>query len=384
MTRAGALSVRLFTSVRGWETLQSWWDPLLELSPDSTPWQSWDYLWRGWQRLGGDKELRLIVIERAGVPVMIFPLQLTREKLLGVPARLVEPLGLAADLNRPRLALGAPDTQAFALGLEALWGMREQWDTIHVDDLPLPDAEAADLKGFADQRRMWLRDSQSRVRAPVPLAQPWEEFLQTRSPVVRDGLRAALRNLAAEGVVQFEVSESPEDVMTAFNVVLGLQHRARNLQSVGLTSSPLYREFFREYLVHMAKLKRARVLTLWAGDRPVAGAATILHRDTYFSTEIVHDAAFARCSPATLLTSFELQRVMGTGEAAAYQFSGGFFDDPQCWTEEARTTHRIYVFQSGLRSWVDRHYFRARPAVTKACRAVSAATAHAMRFTPRT
>jgi hypothetical protein len=78
---------------------------------------------------------------------------------------------------------------------------------------------------------------------------------------------------------------------------------------------------------------------------------------------------------------------MGSGQAGAYQFCGGWLDDPQSWTDEARLTHHIYVFQSGLRSWVDRHYFRARPAVTRACRAVfglSRAAAHAARFTPRT
>ena len=385
MTRAGSLSVRFFKSVRGWETLQSWWDGLLESSPESTPWQSWDYLWSAWQRLGGDTELRLVVVERAGVPVMIFPLQLTREKLLGVPARIIEPLRLTSDVNRPRLALGAPDTQAFATGLEALWSLRDEWDALRIDDLPLTDAEATDLKAFAEDRRMWCRDSPSRTHAPLSLAQPWDEFLHTRRPDLRERLRIALRSLAAEGVVQFEVSESPEDVMTAFNVVLGLQQRGGGARKpVGFTASSLYREFFREYLVNMAAKGRARVLTLWAGDRPVAGTAAIVHGDTYFSTEIVHDAAFARCSPATLLASFELERLMGAGRPGAYQFSGGFPDAPQSGTDETRTTHRIYVFQSGLRSWVDRHCFRARPAVTRACRAVFAATAHVVRFTPRT
>ncbi|HEY1282953.1 MAG TPA: GNAT family N-acetyltransferase [Steroidobacteraceae bacterium] len=388
MTRAGSLSVRFFKSVRGWETLQSWWDGLLESSPDSTPWQSWDYLWSGWQRLGGDKELRLVVVERAGVPVMIFPLQLTREKLLGVPARIIEPLGLTSDVNRPRLALGAPDTQAFAVGLEGLWSLREEWDALRVDDLPLTDGEAGDLKAFAEEHRMWCRDSLSRMHAPLSLAQPWDEFLNTRSPALRENLRAALRNLAAEGVVQFEVSESPEDVMTAFNVVLGLQQRrGLDRKPPSFTASPLYREFFREFLVNMALKGHARVLILWAGDRPVAGAVAVLHRDTYFSTEIVHDAAFARCSPENLLVSFELERLMAPGLPRSYQFSGGFADVPPRWTDETRDAHHIYVFQSGLRSWVDRHYFRARPAVRRACRAVfglSRGTAHATRFTPRT
>jgi CelD/BcsL family acetyltransferase involved in cellulose biosynthesis len=392
MTRAGSASVRCVTNVRGWEALQSWWDPLLEASPDSTPWQSWDYLWNWWQRFGDDRELRIIVVERASVPVMIFPLQIARERLLGVPTRTVEPLSFTPDVNRPRLTLGAPDSQAFALGFEALWNMRDQWDAIRVDDLQLRDPESQALTALATERGMWFRDTHTTECAPIPLARSWDEFLKTRSSALRETLRAGLRNLAAEGAVQLEVSEAPEDVVSAFNVVLRLQHRGGSDRDiVGFTSSPHYREFFRKFLTSAAAKGRARVLTLWAGDRPVAGAVSILHGDTYFSTEIVHDAALARCSPGTLLESFELERLMGEQRPGAYHFAGRSPDDPRRWTDEARAAHRIHVFQSGLRSWADRHYFRARPAVKRAARAVfglKRATALVnslvLRFMPRT
>lgn len=389
MTRAGPLSARIVTDARGWEALQPWWDTLLEASTDSTPWQSWDYLWCWWRNLGGDKELRIIVVESAGVPVMIFPLQLTRETMIGVPTRILEPITMMWDVNRPRFALGAPDMQVFRLGLDALWSIREEWDALRIEELPIGDPQAQELKALAERRGLWFRDVLSSVCPYLSLEQSWDTFLRTRSTRLRKNLRASLRKLEADGAVHLEVSETPEDVVRAFDVATSLHRRSwKRRKHVGLSLSVQYREFFRAFLLNQATKGRARVLTLWAADRPVAATIAFLHLDTYFSTEIVHDAAFARCSPGTLLESFELERLMQARQYRSYDFLGRFLSNKQRWTEQARITHRVYVFRPSLRTWaLDLHYFRAKPAVKRVWRAVfglSRVTAQAMRFMPRT
>jgi CelD/BcsL family acetyltransferase involved in cellulose biosynthesis len=156
---------------------------------------------------------------------------------------------------------------------------------------------------------------------------------------------------------------------------------------VGLSLSVQYCEFFRAFLLNRAAKQRACVLTLWAADRPVAATIAFGHLDTYFSTEIVHDAAFARCSPGTLLESFELERLMGERRYRSYDFLGRFLSNKQRWTEQARVTHRLYVFRPTLANFVlDLHYFRVKPRVKRLWRALfglSRVTAQAMRFMPR-
>lgn len=389
MTRAGPLTVRIVTDVHGWEALQPWWDTLLEASTDSTPWQTWDYLWCWWRNLGGDKELRIIVVESAGVPVMIFPLQIGRETMIGVPTRIIEPITMMWDVNRPRFAIGAPDMQVFRLGLEALWGLRDEWDSIRIEELPLSDPQAQELKALAGRHGLWFRDVLSSVCPHLSLEQSWDEFLKTRGNRLRKNLRACLRKLEAEGAVHLEVSETPEDVVRAFDVAMGLHRRSwKRRKQVGLSLSVPYREFFRAFLLNRAAKGRACVLTLWAADRPAAATIAFLHGDTYFSTEIVHDAAFARCSPGTLLEAFELERLMNGRRLRSYDFLGRFLSNKQRWTEAARITHRLYLFKPSLPNFaLDLHYFRAKPAVKRLWRAVfglSRVTAQAMRFMPRT
>jgi CelD/BcsL family acetyltransferase involved in cellulose biosynthesis len=389
MTRAGELTSRIVTDISGWEALRPWWDVLLEASPDSTPWQSWDYLWCWWHTLGADKQLRIIVVERHGVPVQVFPMQITRETMIGVPTRLIEPITMMWDVNRPRFALGGFDPVAFRLGLETLWTLRDEWDSIRIEELPMTDWQAQELKAFAASRGLWFRDVLSSVCPYLRLDQPWPKFLQSRGARLRKNLRLSRNRLEEFGPVRLEVHERPEDVARAFDVVLGLHRRSwKRRKYVGLSLSVGYREFFRAFLLNMAARGQGRVLVLRAGNRAVAATIALLHRDTYFSTEIVHDAEFARCSPGTLLEAIELERLMNApGPLRHYDFLGRFLSNKQRWTATARVTHRIYVFRPRLATaFLDLHYFKAKPLVKRAWRAVfglSKGTAQALRFVSR-
>lgn len=390
MTRAGELTSRIVTDMHGWESLRPWWDTLLEASPDSTPWQNWDYLWCWWHNLGADKQLRIIVVERAGVPVQVFPLQLTRETMIGIPTRIIEPITMMWDVNRPRLALGAHDPAAFRLGLETLWGLRAEWDSIRIEELPIEDPQAQELKAFAERCGLWFRSVLSSVCPHLALDQPWAKFLQSRGTKLKKNLRLS-RNRLEEmgGPVRLEVNETLADVTRAFDIALGLHRRSwKRKKHVGLSLSVGYREFFRAFLLNMAARGKARVLILRVGDRAVAATIAFLHGDTYFSTEIVHDADFARGSPGTLLEALELERLMSGAEGLRhYDFLGRFLSNKQRWTDTARITHRIYVFQPRFTTaLLDLHYFKAKPLLKRVWRAIfglSKGTAQALRFIPR-
>src|SRR5262245_53607154 len=390
MTPPGKLTSRIVTDMHGWEALRPWWDTLLEASLDSTPWQNWDYLWCWWHNLGADKQLRIIVVERAGVPVQVFPLQITRETMIGIPTRLIEPITMMWDVNRPRLALGANDPAAFQLGLETLWGLKDQWDSIRIEELPNTDPQAIELQAFAKRRGLWFRDVLSSVVPHLRLDQPWAKFLQARGTKLKKNLRLSRNRLEEFGPVRLEVNETVAEVARAFDVHMGLHRRSwKKKKHVGLSLSVGYREFFRAFLLNMASRGKARVLVLRVGDRAVAATIAFLHLDTYFSTEIVHDAAFSRGSPGTLLEAMELERLMTSPDGFRhYDFLGRFLSNKQRWTDLARVTHRIYVFRPQLgTALLDLHYFKTKPVIKRLWRAVfglSKGTAQALRFIPRT
>jgi hypothetical protein len=70
-----------------------------------------------------------------------------------------------------------------------------------------------------------------------------------------------------------------------------------------------------------------------------------------------------------------------------YDFLGRFLSNKQRWTDTARITHRIYVWQPSLKCRVlEMHYFRAKPLLKRLWRAVfgrSRTTAQSDRFVTR-
>jgi CelD/BcsL family acetyltransferase involved in cellulose biosynthesis len=385
MLPVAELRTRIVTDVSGWEPLRPYWDELLCASDDSTPWQCWDYLTHWWKHLSKDKQLRIVVVERAGAPVMVFPLQLGWENMIGLPTRILEPISMLWDVNRPRFAIGAHDDGVFRRGLEAILSFRHEWDSIRVEELPLTDAQAQALEAFAREQKFRFRHAQSSVVPYIRVDRSYAEFMKTRGSKMKKNLRASLRRLEATAPVTVTVHNTPEEIAAAYKITLDLHAKSwKRKKKVGLSLSESFRAFFGAFLMSMAQRGQARVLILRAGERPVASTIAFMHLDTYFSTEIVHDSAFSACSPGTLLESFELERVMNERRYAHYDFLGRFLSNKQRWTDDARITHRIYIFRPSLKNWLlDLHYFRAKPAVKRAWRAIfglSKATRQAMRF----
>jgi CelD/BcsL family acetyltransferase involved in cellulose biosynthesis len=365
-TSRAPLTCRLLADPAAFEQLRPWWDPLLAASDEFTPWQSLDYVRHWWTHMAQGKELRVFVVERAGTPCLILPLQVsTRFQMLGLPVRMLEPIGMIMYVNRPRLALGPPDPAAYRCALEHLLNLRQDWHLIRIDEKPLDDPEVALLRNFAREKGLLYRDIFSHVCPYLNLRQPWPSYLQSRSSKMRKNLRAARRRLEQIGRVWTRSFESPAEIDEACEIVLRLHRRSwKRWRRIEHGHSRGYQQFFRAWLTTMANRARARVLVLFCGDRPVAATVAIMNRGTYYSAQIVHDRAFAMCSPGTLLESIELEELMTKQKYETYDFLGAFLRNKLRWTSTARPTALVFVMQQRWRNRViDAYYFHAKPRI---------------------
>jgi|ADGO01.1.fsa_nt_gi hypothetical protein len=231
------LATRWVTDVDGWQALREIWDELLLASTDSTPWQSWDYLTNWWRHLGKGKELRILVVSRREQPVMIFPLQLTRELMIGIPTRMLEPISMLWDVNRPRFALGPFDEEAYRVGLRAISALPD-WDCLRVEELPISDPQAQAMREFAEREGLWFRNVLSSICPHLSLEQTWAQFLQGRGSKLRKNLRAARRRLEALGPVTFHVATTVADIDRGLQTMLDLHRRSwKRRKRVGLSLS---------------------------------------------------------------------------------------------------------------------------------------------------
>jgi CelD/BcsL family acetyltransferase involved in cellulose biosynthesis len=187
---------------------------------------------------------------------------------------------------------------------------------------------------------------------------------------MRKNLRAARRRLERTGRVWVRSFESPADIDEAYDIVLRLFRRSwKRHKRIEYGHSHGYQQFFRAWLTGLVERARARILVLFCGDRPIAATIAVMDRGTYYSAQIVHDRAFAHCSPGTLLESIELEELMTQQKFATYDFLGAFLRNKLRWTTTARPTALVFVMQRCWRNRViDAYYFHAKPRVKQLLR----------------
>lgn len=346
--------------------LRDHWNRLLASSPDPTPWQGMDFLGNWWQHMSEDHRLRVIVVERDSVPCLIMPLQISRWPwLFGLPVYILEPIGSIMDVNRPRLALGEPDEAAYECALEAAWALRSQWHFIRIDEKLQDDLEVTQLRRFADRHGLIFRQAFSHLCPYLDLQQDWKAFLAGRSSKMRKNLRAAQRKLEGMGPVSLQVCRSPAEIAEGFGIVLKLHEKSwKRVQKVEHSQSDAYRSFYGGWLQAMARQEEARILVLRCKDEPVAATVAVTDGGCYYSAQIVHDSAYAACSPGTLLEAMELEGLMQERRFSRYDMLGSFLNNKLRWTDSAHSTTHVFVLRPSLRSrMVDGYYFRLKPLI---------------------
>jgi CelD/BcsL family acetyltransferase involved in cellulose biosynthesis len=358
-----APQARLITTVAHWRELAPVWSGLLQATPGATPWQSWCALEPWWRHLAGERQLRVVVVARGGRPCMILPLQLSRISLRGLRLRLLEPIGMPDDINRPSLALGRPDAEALDCALELLWRCRREWDGLRIDEKSVADREVARLQAFAAGRRLRLHLAPLHPCPWLDLRQPWEEYRRSRGSRLGKNLRAARRRLEALGPLRLQQVSAAEDMATALDVLLEVQTRSwKHAAGIGLSQSEGYRRYLREFVLGMAARGAARVLILYCGERPVAATLALTDETTYYSAQIAHDRAYDRMSPGTLLESLEFEALMRDGEFRRYDFLGAALNNKRRWTDHLDMTWRLLLLRRTPAGWAaGGWYFALKP-----------------------
>jgi CelD/BcsL family acetyltransferase involved in cellulose biosynthesis len=361
----GVLSARLVTTLAGLDALRASWQRLHDASQGTTPWQSFSFIRSWWANLAGKHLLRIVVVERGGSPCLILPLQVARWPWLpGFPVQILEPIGSIMDVNRPRLALGANDPEAYTQALTLLDELASDWHLIRIDEKLADDFEVGMLRQFASRRGYSFQQAFSHLCPWLSLEMGWDRFLAERGSKLQKNLRAARRRLETQGPVTLRRFEG-EQVLEGLEIVWALHARSwKRKRKIEHSQSNEYRAFFSQWLTIMGKSGQARVLALFCGDRPVAATIAFLDAETYYSAQIVHDREFAACSPGTLLEYLEFEDVFAQKRWLRYDFLGSFLSNKLRWTNTSLSTTHVFVLRPLMRTrllcW---YYFSFKPRV---------------------
>jgi hypothetical protein len=291
-------------------------------------------------------------------------MQITQWKRLpGLPVRMLEPIGMIMDVNRPRLGLGALAEDAYRCAFDAIWSSHNDWHVARIDEKPWDDREVALLRDYALEHGCVFRQMFSHLVPYLDLRQSWQEYLRGRSQKLRKNLKASRRKLEQRGPVALERHDTEACVVEALDIVRELHARSwKRAKRVEHSRSEGYTGFFTDWVRHMASLGRCRILVLRCGAVPVAATVAFLDGDTYYSAQIVHDEEFGACSPGTILEAMEIEGLMNEGRFATYDMMGSFLSNKMRFTETATRSSHVLVLRRRVRTFaLDAFYFFIKP-----------------------
>ncbi len=116
-------------------------------------------------------------------------------------------------------------------------------------------------------------------------------------------LRRQRHRLAEHGAVQFDVARTPEDVAAAIETFLTLEASGwKGQRGTALVQRDGDASFARRATTALAETGQCEIVSLRAGDIPVAAAIVLRHQDRAFYFKLGIDERFAKFSPGVQLT----------------------------------------------------------------------------------
>ena len=165
----------------------------------------------------------------------------------------------------------------------------------------------AAMKTFAEvlrQQGLRPRALQFHLRACLDATRDAEELLQEAlgSKKLKE-LRRQRHRLAEHGALRFEVARAPEQVATALETFLRLEASGwKGKRGTALVQDDGDAAFVRRATIALAETGQCEIVTLHAGDMPVAAAIVLRHQDRAFYFKLGIDEHFAKFSPGVQLT----------------------------------------------------------------------------------
>jgi hypothetical protein len=165
----------------------------------------------------------------------------------------------------------------------------------------------AAMKAFTEVlRRQDLRPIvlQSHLRACLDARRDADDVLRDALSAKKlKELRRQRNRLAEHGLVRFAVARSVEDVARAVEIFLALEASGwKGKHGTALKQDEGDADFIRSATRGLAETGQCEIVTLHAGETPVAAAVVLRHQDRAFYFKLGIDEDFAKFSPGVQLT----------------------------------------------------------------------------------
>ena len=359
--------IRVLGSEEELLAVRSQWEALQNHAPDITVFQTHRYQSIWWRRFGMPLEMLVLCVYRDDQLLGIAPFQTSSRRIFGGLHHQLGFVGTRWEVDRPRLLCRGEPEELGEVMAKALMLHRSRWDLFELHEQePNDPAMAAFMKELRRQGVL-LGVTTDSICPYLTFQDSWEEFLATKSKKFRKNLVAARRKLESLGTLEYAVERGDtERLFELLEEYRALERKSSKAKSgAGFADDPEYSGFYADMVKAFGDTGAMVFRTLRLDGDLISATFGLEYGKRFYSLQITHDLAYAKCSPGTLLESLEIQSCFQDG-LDEYDFLGGFLNNKLRWSSTARHTQQIHGYQARpVLRLVHGLFFRIKPAVKR-------------------
>lgn len=336
-------TVTVLQDPRQWLSLKDEWDALLQQTPDSNVFQSFDYLWQWWKYFGHWNGLRIMVVRRGNTVIGVVPLMIEYFPIFGRIVRKLMFITAPMEMSRPKFIFGRESEACLPAILNFLSAIRDSWDILDIDE-QLDDEQAEAVKAHFRKGRFLLAESAT-VCPYIEIKGTWEEFITGRSRKLRSNINRLRRKLDSSGDITVRKINSWPALDSALDLHCDIEERSwKAARGLHISADKSHFFFYRALAKTFGSDNSLELRLLECDGKAVASTFGIVRNNVFQSLKIAHDSAYDKLSPGTVLESYELQELF-TAAVSSYEFMGSFLTNKLRWTSTVYETTNIHVYQ---------------------------------------
>lgn len=337
------LSVTIISDTRQWLSLKDDWRRLLDETPDSNIFQSFDFLWSWWTYFGFENDLKIIVIRDGEKVIGVVPLMREYFSIFGRTVRKLLFITAPMEMSRPKLIFGENANVCMPAFLDYLREESQEWDIIDIDE-QLSANDTSRLREFASAQHWLLAESET-VCPYIELDSSWQDFRPKLSKKMRSNVNRIRKRIATLGKVELRTLSHWSTLEKGYEYYCGIEEDSWKAGAgLALSSDKSSYFFYRSLAKTFGQTGQFELRFLDCDGVPIAGTFGLSDGTAFQSMKIAHLDEHSRYSPGTVLESFEIEAMFET-KLQRYEFMGSFLTNKLRWTSKVFRTENIHIYQ---------------------------------------
>jgi CelD/BcsL family acetyltransferase involved in cellulose biosynthesis len=341
------ITAEVLPASQGLEALRAPWDQLFK-DDGREPSLSWSWssaIMRN--HLAGNADWFTMVLRRDRRPAAIVPMQVTRQRALGIELVMLQPIQERNNTHTDLLM--SADPELIRAWLDELNRLPLRWDILNLSRV----LEGSPLLG-ALQKALAQRGQPHRARLEqpsyyLPLPSSFEEYLASRSGKFRNYLKRAEKKLEAAGEVSFELVDSRADVGARFEEMLTIERGSwKHAHGTAISAVAHQSGFYRDLCAGAREAGMLHLSFLRLEGVPLAYNLGVVVGGRYYYLKTSYLESWREHGVATIGRARLIRHLIESG-CREFDFPAEPYEWEKQWADEVRWHRSLLVFRKGLR-----------------------------------